>query len=85
MGVFHILWAIIVGFIIGLFARAVMPGAQHLGFMMTTIIGIAGSFFGAFLGNLISKPEPGSKFHPAGFFMSIVGALVLLFVLRLIS
>jgi uncharacterized membrane protein YeaQ/YmgE (transglycosylase-associated protein family) len=49
MGVFHILWAIIVGFIIGLFARAVMPGAQHLGFMMTTIIGIAGSFFGAFL------------------------------------
>jgi uncharacterized membrane protein YeaQ/YmgE (transglycosylase-associated protein family) len=85
MGVFHILWATIVGFIIGLFARAVMPGAQHLGFMMTMIIGIAGSFFGALLGNLISKPESGSKFHPAGFFMSIVGALVLLFALRLIS
>jgi uncharacterized membrane protein YeaQ/YmgE (transglycosylase-associated protein family) len=84
MGVFHILWAIIVGFVIGLFARAVMPGAQHLGFVMTTIIGIAGSFVGAFLGNLISKPAPGSKFHPAGFFMSIVGAVVLLFVLRFI-
>ena len=78
MGVFHILWAIVVGFVIGLIARAVLPGAQHLGFVMTTTLGIAGSFVGAFIGNLISKPAPDSKFHPAGFFMSVVGAFVLL-------
>jgi len=85
MGVFHILWVIIVGFVIGLIARAVMPGPQHLGFVMTAILGIAGSFVGAFLGNLIQKPTPGSKFHPAGFFMSIVGALALLFIWRFIG
>src|SRR5437660_1611855 len=39
----HIIWSIIVGFIIGLIARAIMPGAQHLGFIMTTVIGIVGS------------------------------------------
>jgi uncharacterized membrane protein YeaQ/YmgE (transglycosylase-associated protein family) len=85
MGLFHILWAIIVGFVVGLIARAVMPGAQHLGFWMTAILGIAGSFVGAFLGNLVSKPAPGSKFHPAGFILSIVGALVLLFLWRFVS
>ena len=36
----HIIWYIIVGFIVGLVARAVMPGAQHLGFIMTTLLGI---------------------------------------------
>jgi uncharacterized membrane protein YeaQ/YmgE (transglycosylase-associated protein family) len=82
MGLFHILSAIFVGFVVGLFARAVMPGAQHLGFVMTSILGIAGSFVGAFLGHLVSKPAPDSKFHPAGFFLSIVGALVLLFISR---
>lgn len=78
MGVMHIVWSVIVGFVVGLIARAVMPGAQSMGFFMTSIIGIVGSFVGGFIGSLISKPEPGSNFHPAGFFMSIVGALVVL-------
>jgi uncharacterized membrane protein YeaQ/YmgE (transglycosylase-associated protein family) len=52
---------------------------------MTAIIGIVGSFVGAFIGSLISKPAPGSKFHPAGFFMSIVGALVVPGAWRLLS
>ena len=71
---------IIVGFIVGLIARAIMPGAQHLGFIMTTLLGIAGSIVGGFIGRLFSKPEPGSAFHPAGIVMSIIGAIILLFI-----
>jgi uncharacterized membrane protein YeaQ/YmgE (transglycosylase-associated protein family) len=62
----HIIWYIIVGFIVGLIARAIMSGAQHLGFIMTTLLGIAGSIVGGLIGRLFSKPEPGSAFHPAG-------------------
>jgi uncharacterized membrane protein YeaQ/YmgE (transglycosylase-associated protein family) len=81
----HILWAIVTGFVIGLLARAIMPGANQMGFLMTTVLGIAGSLVGGFLGGLISKPKEGATFHPAGFFMSIVGALILLFLLRNIA
>ena len=70
----HIIWYIIVGFIVGLIARAIMPGAQHVGFIMTTLLGIAGSVVGGFMGRLFSKPEPVSTFHPAGFIMSIMSA-----------
>jgi uncharacterized membrane protein YeaQ/YmgE (transglycosylase-associated protein family) len=76
----HIIWYVIVGFIIGLIARAVMPGAQHLGLIMTTLLGIAGGIVGGFIGRLFSKPEPGASFHPARFIMSIIGAIILLFI-----
>ena len=79
---FHLIWSIIVGFIIGLIARAILPGADHMGFLMTTGVGIVGSLIGGLIGNVIKRPEPGAKFHPAGFLMSIVGAIVLLLVLR---
>ena len=78
MGIMHMIWSLIVGFVVGLIARAVMPGAQSMGFILTSVIGIVGSFVGGFIGSLISKPEPGSKFHAAGFFMSVVGAVVVL-------
>ena len=74
----HIIYSIIVGFIAGLIARAVVPGAQGMGFMLTTLLGIAGSVVGGLLGRVISKPAEGAKFHPAGFLLSIVGAIVLL-------
>ena len=64
----HIIWSIIIGFIIGLIARAIMPGAQHLGFIMTALLGIGGSIVGGLIGRLFSKPEPGcgvpsGRFH----------------------
>ncbi|OOG41922.1 GlsB/YeaQ/YmgE family stress response membrane protein [Rhodanobacter sp. C05] len=80
----HLIWSIIVGFIVGLIARAIMPGADHMGFWMTAGVGIVGSLIGGAIGNLIKKPEPGSMFHPAGILMSIVGALILLVVLRFV-
>lgn len=80
----NILWFIIVGFFAGLIARAVLPGADHMGFLATTAVGIVGSVLGGLVGGRLKKPEPGSKFHPAGFIMSIIGAVVLLIILRLL-
>jgi uncharacterized membrane protein YeaQ/YmgE (transglycosylase-associated protein family) len=74
----HIIWSIIIGFIVGWIARAIMPGVQHLGFIMTTLLGIGGSIVGGLFARLFSRPAPGSAFHPAGFIMSIIGALILL-------
>lgn len=76
----HIIWSIIVGFIIGFIAKHLMPGAEGIGFWMTALLGIAGSIVGGLIARLFSKPAPGSSFHPAGFFMSILGAIILLFV-----
>ncbi len=76
----HIIWYIIVGFVVGLIARAIMPGVQHLGFVMTTLLGIGGSIVGGLIGRLFSKPAPGSAFHPAGLILSIIGAIILLFI-----
>ena len=76
----HILWSIIVGFFAGLLARAIYPGSQHIGILMTTILGIVGSVVGGLIARLIWKHEPGQKFHPGGFVLSIVGAVIVLFV-----
>jgi len=80
----HFIWFVIVGFVIGLIARAVLPGADHMGMIATTVVGIVGSVIGGLIGRVISRPEPGANFHPAGFIMSIVGAIVLLFLLRMV-
>jgi uncharacterized membrane protein YeaQ/YmgE (transglycosylase-associated protein family) len=76
----HIIWSIIVGFIVGWLAEILYPGAQSLGFLKAAAIGIGGSILGGLISRLFSKPEPGAKFHPAGFFMSLIGALILLFI-----
>ena len=80
----HIIWSIIVGFIVGLIARAIVPGTQHMGFVMTAILGIIGSLVGGLIARLFSRPPEGSKFHPAGFILSILGAIVLLLIWGLI-
>ena len=76
----HIIWSIIVGAIIGWLAQVLYPGAQQLGFWKSALLGIAGSILGGLISRLFSKPAPGSAFHPAGFFMSLVGALIILFI-----
>ena len=79
----HIIWSVIAGFCVGLIARAVLPGADHLGMLATAGVGIVGSVIGGVIGNVIRRPAPGAKFHPAGFFMSVVGAIVLLLIIRM--
>jgi uncharacterized membrane protein YeaQ/YmgE (transglycosylase-associated protein family) len=81
----HIVWMLVTGFIIGLLARALMPGANHMGLLPTALLGIAGSFVGGLIGRLIHPPEEGAAFHPAGLFMSVVGAIVLLWAFRSVA
>jgi len=76
----HILWSIIVGFVVGFLAKHIVPGVEGLGFWMTALVGIGGSIVGGLIARLFSKPAPGSPFHPAGFIMSIIGAILLLFI-----
>jgi uncharacterized membrane protein YeaQ/YmgE (transglycosylase-associated protein family) len=72
---------IVFGFIIGLIARALVPGRQSMGFVMTTVLGIAGSLIGGFIGTAIAGGNNGtSGFTPAGFLGSLIGAIVLLVV-----
>jgi len=79
MGIMGIIGTIIVGFIVGLLARFFYPGAINMGFWMTTLLGIAGSVVGGFISSLIWRSADG-RFHPAGWFMSIIGAIILLWI-----
>ena len=79
---FHMIWMFIVGLVVGAIARFIMPGAEGMGWIMTAIIGIAGSFIGGFIARLFSKPADGAIVHPAGLLLSVVGALILLFVVK---
>ena len=79
---FHILWMFIVGIVVGAIARMIMPGAEHMGLIMTGVIGIVGSFIGGFIARLFSKPADGALVHPAGIILSVIGALILLFVMQ---
>ncbi len=71
---------IVFGLVIGLIARAIMPGAQPMGFILTALLGIAGSFIGGWLGTLLfgNGGQPDAS-HAAGWIGSIIGALILLF------
>jgi uncharacterized membrane protein YeaQ/YmgE (transglycosylase-associated protein family) len=80
----HVMWSLVTGFVVGLIARAVLPGADQMGLIATTVVGIVGSVLGGLVGRLIRKPEPGSSFHPAGFIMSIIGAIVVLVLWRMV-
>jgi len=73
-----ILWIIIVGFVAGIIARLFSPGPNNpSGFILTTILGIAGAFLATFIGQSIGHYSPNQG---AGFITSTIGALVVLFV-----
>lgn len=76
----HVLWMFIVGIVVGAIARFIMPGSQHLGLLMTGVLGIAGSLVGGLLARVFSKPKEGAPVHPAGLVLSVIGALILLYV-----
>ena len=81
---FHIIWMIVIGFLAGWIARAVVPGVDAMGFWMTAGIGILGSVVGGLISRLFSKPADGSFFHPAGIIMSILGAIIVLYVAKML-
>ena len=73
------------GFLVGLLARAVMPGNQRMGIVRTTLLGIAGSFAGGLLGNLLYGQGAWQELRVSGLVGSVVGALVLMVIVRIFS
>jgi uncharacterized membrane protein YeaQ/YmgE (transglycosylase-associated protein family) len=69
---------LVFGLVIGLLARAIMPGTQKMGIGMTALLGVAGSFVGGFLVSLVTHNRV-EDFNTAGVIGSIVGALLVLF------
>ncbi len=76
----HYLWMFVVGIVVGEIARFFVPGAGHMGLVVTGVLGLVGSFVGGFIARLFSKPAPGAPIHPAGILLSIVGAVLVLWV-----
>ena len=84
--VVFIIVLLIVGFIVGAIARLLMPGRDSIGVVGTIVLGIVGSFVGGFLQNLIQYHTVSvHSFHPVGLIGSIIGAWVLLLLLRLVG
>ena len=79
MGIMSLIWMIIVGFIVGALARWFYPGAIPMGFWATAIVGVIGSLVGGVIGSILWK-SPDGRFHPAGWILSILGALAVLWV-----
>lgn len=65
------------GLLVGLMARAILPGPQSMGVVATMLLGIVGSFVGGLIGNIVVG-YPVLHLHPAGFIGSVIGALLVL-------
>jgi uncharacterized membrane protein YeaQ/YmgE (transglycosylase-associated protein family) len=79
-----IIWICIIGLIVGAIARLLLPGRDNLGIFGTIVLGIVGSFIGGFLENLVEHHTMSvHSFHPVGLIGSVIGAFVLLLLLRL--
>lgn len=82
-GGLHILWLILIGFVAGVIAKLLHPGQNEpAGFILTTLLGIAGAFVATYLGQAIGWYQAGQG---AGFIGAVVGAIILLVVYRLVK
>ncbi len=69
---------ILVGLIAGLIARAMLPGNQSMGYVATTLLGMAGSLVGGLIGSVFRSAAQPFSLHPSGLIMSVLGATVVL-------
>jgi uncharacterized membrane protein YeaQ/YmgE (transglycosylase-associated protein family) len=77
-----IIGTIVIGFIVGLLARALKPGDDKLGLIMTAVLGVAGSFLASFAGQALGLYKQGDA---AGFIASVIGAIILLVVYAMVT
>jgi uncharacterized membrane protein YeaQ/YmgE (transglycosylase-associated protein family) len=78
----HLLWTLIIGLVVGAIAKLLMPGRDPGGIIVTMLIGIAGAFIAGFIGRSLGwYSDPGQG---PGIIASVVGAIILLFIYRLI-
>ena len=76
-----LLYTILIGLVIGVVAKFLMPGRDPGGCIITILLGIAGSFVASFLGQAMGWYRPG---QPAGFIFSVIGAMILLLIYRML-
>ena len=77
-----IIWTILIGFVVGIVAKFLMPGRDPAGFIITVLIGIAGSFIATYLGRAMGWYQLGQS---AGFIAAVLGSIILLFIYRMIA
>lgn len=77
----HFLWVIIIGAVVGLIAKFLVPGRDPGGFIVTPLLGIGGAVVATYLGQFLHFYEPGQN---AGFIASVVGAVIILLIYRAI-
>jgi uncharacterized membrane protein YeaQ/YmgE (transglycosylase-associated protein family) len=77
----EILYTIMIGLVVGIIAKFLLPGKDPGGFIITTLLGIAGAFVAKFLGQALNWYEEG---EPAGFIASVFGAIILLVLYRVV-
>lgn len=77
-----ILGTLFIGLIAGFIARALKPGDDGMGWIMTALLGVAGSFVASYLGAALGLYQPG---QPAGFVASVLGAILLLVIYGLVK
>lgn len=78
----HWVWTVLIGFVAGFVARAIMPGKSPSGFIMTAVLGVAGSVLASFIGQALGWYSTG---HVAGFIGSVIGAIILLLIYHLVT
>jgi uncharacterized membrane protein YeaQ/YmgE (transglycosylase-associated protein family) len=71
----HILWTILIGLLAGIVAKFLTPGRDPGGFIITTLLGIAGAFVATYLGQMVGWYQAGER---AGFIGAVIGAILLL-------
>jgi uncharacterized membrane protein YeaQ/YmgE (transglycosylase-associated protein family) len=76
-----IIWTLLAGLVIGAIAKLLMPGKDPGGCIITMLLGVAGAFLGTWLGKMFT----GNENYTAHWIMSIVGAMILLFLYRMIA
>jgi uncharacterized membrane protein YeaQ/YmgE (transglycosylase-associated protein family) len=75
--VMGLIWTIVIGFVAGLIARALMPGPNPMGFVLTAVLGIVGALVASFLGRALGWYGAGEG---AGLIASVIGAILVLVV-----
>jgi uncharacterized membrane protein YeaQ/YmgE (transglycosylase-associated protein family) len=78
----HIIWEAVIGLIVGALAKLIMPGKDPGGIWITMLLGVAGSLVATYLGRVVGLYQEGQS---AGFIMSILGAVLLLAIYRMIK
>ena len=77
-----IIWTLLIGLVVGFIARAVMPGEQKLGWIMTAVLGVGGSLLSSYAGQALGLYRAGST---AGWIASVVGAVILLIIYGMVQ